>query len=478
MKSIQVDRGAYLLGGAALAVMTLPFTIGLSLGVVAGLALLLAFTLSAVTLSSRLLAAILLFLCPLALGGFKGLIVPGWLPIEPQILFQVIILAILVSRPRPRMTVRAVAVAGLASALTLVLILATILNGHSATAILVPWVVGAAAIWVVAPFLATNSDLQLGIRAVTFALIFEAIVDTLSVGLNIQLPLFVARVSEVGQNSATGAAIDRFQGALGDYELLGEAMLLGVVLSFWLFLHERSPWMRATFALGLAFCAYVLLATGTRSAALLAAVGLFVVALVEARHRKLRVAAAFLLLLALIPFGRQLLDVVFQRISTIDTGAGIIPALGRLPVWQRVLGDPTILDMGPLGVGLPYPYEAMGVWPHSLFVTLFVVGGWLAALIGVVLAVTPPVLLWRSRSKSAADRSLAILLALAYSLLMLDQVKIEFVRLGPSTLLFFALLTLTVARLSFPASQSRPPGHETAEVRDHDNDLAALSEAT
>jgi hypothetical protein len=213
----------------------------------------------------------------------------------------------------------------------------------------------------------------------------------------------------------------RFKGGLGDYELLAEIMVLGITASlFWIL---GTGW-KLHLLLSLMFMTVTLFQTGTRSSLLL-----LVSALVltfsgkgKALKRFFVPLASMLILLQFFPISAT--STLIVRLQELDFFAGDFSAnINRKQVWEIYSSR---LDSGAnlFGNGPTFPFEKFGLYPHSLLNSFLYLFGILGTIVFFAFLLATLFTAARSKSKFQSFELTFLLIFLV------DQIKIEFTRLG------------------------------------------------
>lgn len=247
----------------------------------------------------------------------------------------------------------------------------------------------------------------------------------------------------------------RFAGLLGDWELLPELLVLGTVLLTWLATTASTRMQRVASVVGIALCIWDAAASNTRGPFLLLVPACLIVVTVSASHVSkgaafaVTVVAGMWSLLALVGAGEHL-PLVSRLADVGRSGAGVAGFLNRSVPWSILMARPEFHTNMWTGNGLTYPFQSIGIYPHSLYLTLIYEVG----LLG--LGLLSLFLLWLARDLLVqvrwSRRGPATALLATLLVLLLDEVKIEFSRLPLLVVVFGALLALSSGASSYSAA--------------------------
>jgi len=248
----------------------------------------------------------------------------------------------------------------------------------------------------------------------------------------------------------TGYNAGRFNGGLGDYELLGEFYLVGtlIALATMVYVRRLAITLLALYVLGLG--SILVFATHNRSTLILLSVGGALILIspfivgtssISGRSRAAFgiVVAAFLgaVLAPLISSSRA----VARLLSTSDNG-DLARMANRSGVWSYVATDSKFLSAGLFGNGPVGIYEWFGeVWPHNLVLWTI----WSLGIIGCIFIA----LLAATGISGIVQRPkhgwVTAVLGFSLTLVLIDETVIEFPRKGSMILFVIALCALVGA---------------------------------
>lgn len=261
-----------------------------------------------------------------------------------------------------------------------------------------------------------------------------------------------------------GQVTVRLAGPLGDYELLAEMLSLSAIALFALAMGGRGR-SRAVYAVLGAMSVGGMLLTGTRGAVIVFAFGLLLLLIKRGRgatatavpYVVLVAGAAVAGFVALFPDT----SAVFGRLAQIQLGGPVAVTFDRGSVWPgfvaRISSSAGLL----FGHGAEYDYLSIGTYPHSLYLYVLYTQGILGLVIMAVFLfrlATPIIAVLRER---VPWTSLSIGPVLA-AMFLLDQVKIEFMRVYPYQMWVWALLGLVAVGTRIRSAESH--GMEPADV--------------
>jgi hypothetical protein len=234
---------------------------------------------------------------------------------------------------------------------------------------------------------------------------------------------------------------DRFTGTLGDYELYGEMLALAFVIAVGLVLTAPRGLERIGWAVSLAPIGYHIVLTGTRSDILLAVAGGVLVILVVAPVRGVLKLLPVLALAAVI--GRHPLATALQsthlhdRLDLVKQGGGLARILDRHEVWGPFMADERPFSRW-VGTGPVYPFREIGTYPHSLWlVTGYTIG--LIGLVGLVLLI---LVSGAAAARRVVGSKLARVELVVLVVWVLNESKVEFVRIDSYGAWLMAILAL------------------------------------
>jgi O-antigen ligase len=228
--------------------------------------------------------------------------------------------------------------------------------------------------------------------------------------------------------SLGATSYSRFSGPLTDYELFGELMMIGGIVSAYLFTRSARTLEGLVWLILCSFCFADAVLSGTRTAILLLVLGVGAVLLLNLRGKGRH---PVILTLA----GIVLLGTKGQWLTRINTSSGVLArdsqsggllssfATDRLQVWQLYLDRAGATATTWLGNGPRFPNEDFGTYPHNLPLTLLYTAGILGTILWVLFLLTPIVLAVTQRNPHW------LLAVVCGGALLVDQLKVEFVRL-------------------------------------------------
>ncbi len=389
----------------------------------------------------------------LPLDGLIGVLTPGWLPVPPQTLLVAVACGVLVLKGQNgRAGVEASWIVLPCAALAVWLTFVSFGNGKAGAAGSVTWLVGALMVAVLARRLDSRADVVAGLRAAAYSFAVIAAAQALDLELDVRLlPTPPVSAAEV----IFGEQIERFGGTYGDYELLGEAMAIGMVLLFWFAMLAKGIVRRLWYLLMVAACALVLLETGTIGAMAIGLGGIFAVVFLQPRVRVIYKVIGGAALVAGLVVANSLFTIgTVQRAIDLALTNNLGTGHGRALIWQRALDATAKPDLWVVGHGLPYPIELAGTWPHSTYLSLFIAGGVTAVVLFLLiygLSVARLIIALLKHESAQAAVLLTILV-----MILADGIKIEFLRADSLVLGYFAFLALVavdVSRRRLPTPQ-------------------------
>jgi len=150
---------------------------------------------------------------------------------------------------------------------------------------------------------------------------------------------------------------------------------------------------------------------------------------------------------------------VLQRLGEIAQPASFAERINRAQVWA-IFDSRFHSSTSWVGLGPRYPFETFGVFPHSAWKSLLVLGGIPALAGALILLVT--IVVRAIRASVTVRSSLTIAYFVVPVVIVADQIKVEFTRTGPYAIWFTAMLVLigqsclSVSRSALPASPQTP----------------------
>ncbi|CAN7498373.1 O-antigen ligase family protein [Arthrobacter sp. LjRoot14] len=311
--------------------------------------------------------------------------------------------------------------------------ISTMANSQRLTT-LVPWVNGAAVALLVARL--PSSYLP------SFANARRAVI--VAGGLTVIYDLYLLAAGKALNTGPFNAG--RFVGSLGDYELLAEfygaIILLGLTAIFF----DRSRIWRATSGIVIVPSFLILLATQSRGPILLLCVVAPVLILISAFQFREAAGKIFAVVAGLalafgVFMGTLSATPLFERLSSIQLGGSIESTLNRASVWDYFTQLPQFVNTGILGNGFEFPYDAIGTFPHSLYLWLLWSGG-LISLTSFGLLVS--ILLCKLMRGIFLRHSASLSAAAIFVFMLLDEVKIEAARTSPTVGFLWVVLSLAI----------------------------------
>lgn len=249
-----------------------------------------------------------------------------------------------------------------------------------------------------------------------------------------------------------GINAGRFNGSIGDYELLGQFYAISCVIGLGIFYTSDHRFVRSAAFVVLALSFFILLQTQSRSSLILSIGGMILVSTLSvvmwdgSRRR----VVTFLGLVAVVsPFSLLPLlsnSATVERFASVRFDGSLSVLLNREFVWDYFLGLESFAQAGWAGNGFDFPYDDIGTFPHSLYLYLVWSIGWVGLFLFVstffcllVFALTQHV--------DAPFFSWKHVLIIALSMLLIEQVKIEMTREFASQSLFWCLVFCLVGLL-------------------------------
>ncbi len=261
-----------------------------------------------------------------------------------------------------------------------------------------------------------------------------------------------------------GGGLNRANGPIGDYELMAEYLATCLMVQVALLVFTRPRWALAPVAAGTVLTVLALIQTGTRSSAVIAAAGAAVIvgaAIIGRRGRGVTLTLAAALVAALLlpsiiatVQDQSLSGFLFERFSL---GSGLESGLGaRLPIWSSMLSRMSDPLGQILGSGPAFPYAAVGTFPHSLPITLLMTVGILGLASFVLFA--GGVVAAMLRAIGSRRDSYSFVLAVVCATFLVNEVKIEFVRVPQYIVFVWGVFGLALAAGS-TSIEEPPSGH-------------------
>jgi hypothetical protein len=329
----------------------------------------------------------------------------------------------------------------------------------SVAALRSPFVATAAAVvlcLVVQASLTSPRRVELGLKAFAMSGALVAAATWLQVHFGLHYPGVFSSGKELTYQPELGRWVERVTGVVGDYELQSELLTLTAVAALWLAMTSRgrgrAAWLCVASA-GVIGAA----ATGTRSGIIIFAFGAALLIVQMRDWRSKRLLAGALISLPLV--GWLMSGALYQNGGIIDRFM-VSPANGafatmanREGLWAESLGMLHGFSDWAVGLGPGSDYATLPVYPHSVYVWLLYSQGVLGLAIFLAIVV---VCMQRYFEAVIKRRSLdtAALLGMLVLLFLVNEVKIEFVRLFNYQLVIWALLGLALAARA--CSKERP----------------------
>lgn len=316
----------------------------------------------------------------------------------------------------------------------LVCLITTTINGFSLS--LVPWVVGSL---VCLTLLSAPTE-----KVPTFESVRRILTVSLLTTSIYDLALLLSGRGEAYMD------VGRYGGSLNSYELIAEYYGFAIFLAVANLVVEKNKWFVLLSFILSGSSVFLLLATVTRGPLLLLTVlvPLFLISLsISSRIFRKRImgVAAGLAVLVVLSVGVFATSDVFGRLTktTAASDGDFASLINRGGVWNYFTGLNGFQNVGLFGHGFEYPYQALGTYPHSLYLWLIWTTGYLGLflfalfIVGVVRAAI------RARIGNRIDLLIAGFLLL---FLFLDEVKIEAARTSATVaFLWIAISFLIVA---------------------------------
>jgi hypothetical protein len=416
------------------------------------------------TASSRVLSLAIIVLAPLPLAGASGLLPSPVrdMGLQLPIIFVsagVLWLHLHVQPTTSRVATRRwawvdVYLVFVVWAVTITLVI----QGPSLKAIL-PWVVSALLYRVIGRQSSAVLPDRAALTALATALTAMALMD-----------LFAARLGlPAAQTASMNSTLDasglvsttRNTGLLGDWELLPEVLAICIIVLCWLGATARSKGGRLAATAGVAVCLVDGISANTRGPAILLVPAAGAILLLSARRFRKRLVV----IVCLVGVGvwiastiQLFADVpILARISSASTEGSLAVRLNRTLPWDAILARPEFWSHLWTGNGLDYPFQNIGIYPHSLPFTLIYGCGIVGlALLGIALCA---VLIGHLRQCLRDRRGANLPMLTVWLLFCLDEVKIEFTRLPILIVTFGVMLGISraiISRERDPMVSSRP----------------------
>lgn len=332
---------------------------------------------------------------------------------------------------------------------TTFLLLSTVAAGSGVLSTSVPWLIGIALLMTLAG--AARSGLVNPLRLLNALVLSQALVSTWDLlqswsGM-VPIPSMATRTTLVLEN---GKMISRFAGTLGDYELYSEinALLFSAAVALAILAHTRHH--RVIFSVAAIPLGTAMLATGTRGGVVVAILALIGMCALARSRRWTFVLIGLAAPLAF--FGPRI--GALGRFASLNQEESLSRLLNRESAWNHFLEQTSGDLWTAFGHGLKYPYEAIGEFPHSLPFFLLYAGGVVGAALFLL------ALLWLAalvcRQALRTRQSAAVIMGPLLTAALVDQIKIEFVRLDSYVITVFTILAICTAICLAPASLSAP----------------------
>jgi hypothetical protein len=256
------------------------------------------------------------------------------------------------------------------------------------------------------------------------------------------LSLFISPLVPAKPAMALEWGYRRLRGSIGDYELLAECLAIGIVFTLVWFSNTTNWKLRIGLVISLAAQGTALLLTGTRSGFVTATLGLILLAIFSSvtlgrAVRRIIAVSLFVSLFAWLTISLHL--PIVERFSEAAAGSTIEETINRAQVWNifdtRMGVDPSFIGIGPR-----YPFEVVGVFPHSGFKSLLLLGG-LPALVAAI-GLIALVLVAAFRAMRFKRDVLSVSFVVVPVMIVGDQLKVEATRSGPYMIWLVVLLVL------------------------------------
>jgi hypothetical protein len=265
-------------------------------------------------------------------------------------------------------------------------------------------------------------------------------------GMNIPSPLIPARLMQRSDVNA-----DRVRGTLGDYELLAELLALTLVILVWILHQETIGQRRVAIAVAIVPAILVLLLTQTRSAIILALIGMTLVSIGPGSRYRAR--SAFLIALggiglagsasALLPVLSSISPGLLARFNGNSPGATVqgntlASRINRSWIWDKVHSDvggmPSWVGRGPR-----FPTEITGgSYFHSLYLSTWYCLG-IIGLMSLALILLQTLTRTLQVIMTTANQGAWLFFVLSL-VIILDELKIEAIRNGAYLCFIFVVL--------------------------------------
>jgi O-antigen ligase len=260
-------------------------------------------------------------------------------------------------------------------------------------------------------------------------------------------------ITVAGGSSALGFVF-RFPGSFGDYELLAEAAGLALVLAVGMIVFSLGSRSRTQLLIAALSALCVGWFTGTRSfivASALAVIVILVFAVLMSGSRLKRLmrfaaGAAFLALALVLVLPRQVTSGLLSRFLLSDASLTGPDAFNRISLFKTWWELAQSMPWSGYGTQMLAVVQASHpsfelTSPHSLYFSVLLTSGWLglAALVSLLVAVVVSAVRATRSRRSAAARYWGAVLFAATLYIIVNEAKIEFLRLPFYTDMVFLL---------------------------------------
>ena len=279
-------------------------------------------------------------------------------------------------------------------------------------------------------------------------------------------------IAVAGSSSALGFVF-RFPGSFGDYELLAEAAGLALVLAVGMIVFSLGSRSRIQLFIAALSALCVGWFTGTRSfvvASVLAVIVILVFAVLMSGSRLKRVmrfaaGAAFLVLALILVLPREVMSGLLSRFLLSDatlTGPDAFNRASLFKTWWELAGKMPWSGYGTQMLAVvqaSHPsFELKS--PHSLYFSVLLTAGWLGlvALVCLLVAVLVSAIRATRSPMSAMSRYWGAVLLAASFYVVVNEAKIEFLRLPFYTDMVFLLFGIVAVVAGLGTFEARAPG--------------------
>lgn len=238
----------------------------------------------------------------------------------------------------------------------------------------------------------------------------------------------------------------RFNGSLGDYELLAEFYGAMILLALTAIFFDKSRMWRMSSAVLIVPSFVILLATQSRGPIVVLCVVVPILVLISAFQFRESVGKILAVVGGMATtlgafVGTLSASPIFERFSSINLDGSFEGILNRAGVWDYFTQLPRFVDSGLTGNGFDYPYDEIGTYPHSLYLWLLWSGG---IVVLICFGLTASLLLARLLRGISFRHSASLSAAAIFVYILLDEIKIEAARTSPTVCFLWVIVSLAI----------------------------------